>query len=626
MTTSVDVRLLVGVACILLVLSLCLAAYLRSTWTARFRTAVTLYAASLASLVLSAFGVFLSQTAPFILSTTLLITGAHFGIVLAYLSIHETLRPHRRLRALLGVAALICLGQTLLAALFHQAALLIITSSVVNTAVGVLAGAHLWIVASTTSPRIRLLISAPFFLIGSAYCLRLALLAVTDPADWFVMASSVIAFVLGLASLYVGFALIILREAALADDLRLAREQTEEAMRQRTRFFSQINHELRTPLNGILGLTRMLSAHVQGDAGAKTLRDLQSSASLLKTVVDDVLHFAKLESDAVQLESIAFDLSDVLGSLVTQYHALASENGVTVRHDPLSAPAGWRIGDPMRLTQILHNILANAVKFTAKGEIVISVRQAADDRLAISIVDSGIGMDPDQLRALFVPFQQASASTARQYGGTGLGMSIVRMLVDAMGGQITVDSSPGQGTRVDLTLPMERAAPPLSKNNQDTASAQVPPPAPPLNATPGGLHVLCADDDEINRLVLQAFLAEIGFAPVMAGSGAEAITLARENAFDVYLIDINMPGMGGVETLAALRMTETEGRDAPRHGLPPLAVAVTANVMEADVKAYIAAGFDAHLPKPIVFEDLTAMLARAQDRQQTAPHSAARSR
>lgn len=602
MTTSVDIRLLVGIACTLLVMSLCLAAYLNRTWTERFQRAVNLYGASLGSLTLSALGVFLSQTAPFVVSTTLLISGAHFGIVLGYLSVHEALRPHRGLRTALGVAATLCLAQVVLAVIFHDAALLIATSSVVNGLVGFLAATHLWKLASVTAPRLRLLIAAPFYLVGCAYVVRLALLAATDPTKLFVMASSVVAFTLGLMSLYLGFSLIILREAALSVDLRRAREQAEEAMRQRTRFFSQINHELRTPLNGILGLTRMLSAHVQGDTGARTLKDLQSSAALLKTVVDDVLDFAKLESDAVRLESIAFDIEEVIGGMVTQYETLAAEKGVTLRFEPSPDPLGWRMGDPMRLTQILHNILANAVKFTSAGQITVSVRRAEGDAVALSIADTGIGMDDDQLGSLFEPFRQASASTARRFGGTGLGMSIVRMLVDAMDGRITVQSRPGQGTRVDLILPLALTAAPLADAGPESATM-----APTM--AHGPLRILCVDDDEINRLVLQALLAELSIDAAMAASGAEAVAMARDGLFDVYLIDINMPEMGGVETLAALR-----GIDAMRNGPAPFAVAVTANVMQDDVQSYLRAGFDAHLPKPIVFDDLSNMLHRAQTR------------
>lgn len=602
MTTSVDIRLLVGIACTLLVLSLCLAAYLHRTWTERFHRAVTLYGASLASLTVSAAGVFLSQTAPFVLSTTLLISGAHFGIVLGYLAVHEALHPHRRLRPVLGGAAALCLLQGVLSVAFQDAVLLIFTSSVVNGLVGIGAGIHLWAVASATAPRLRLLISAPFYLIGSAYLLRLALLASTDPAELFVMASSVIAFVLGLAALYLGFALIILHGAALADDLRRAREQAEEAVRQRTRFFSHINHELRTPLNGILGLTRMLSSHVQGDAGARMLKDLQSSAALLKTVVDDVLDFAKLDSAAVRLESIAFDMGDVMGGVVTQYQTLAAEKGVTLRFELAPDPLGWRTGDPLRLTQILHNILANSVKFTSVGTITVEVCSVGGDAVAFCIADTGIGMDDDQLRLLFEPFMQASASTARRFGGTGLGMTIVRMLVDAMGGTISVQSAPGQGTRVDLTLPLTKAAAPHPKAAPDeTRRTQT--------IGLGALRILCADDDEINRLVLQAFLAELNIDTVMAASGAEAITLAHAARFDAYLIDINMPDLGGVETLAALR-----GIDALREGPAPFAVAVTANVMQDDVRSYLHAGFEAHLPKPIMFEDLSAVLLQAQNR------------
>ena len=601
MTTSVDIRLLVGIACTLLVLSLCLAAYLQGAWTERFRRAVTLYGASLASLAAAAGGVFLSQTAPFVVSTFMLITGAHFGIVFAYLAVHEALQPQRRIRPILITAALLCLAQGVLSVLFRDAAMLILTSSLVNGTVSFLACARLWALASTVSPRIRLLITAPFVLIGMAYILRLGLMAASDPTDWFILASSVIAFTLGVASLYLGFALIIIRESALSHDLRMAREQAEEAMRQRTRFFSQINHELRTPLNGILGLTRVLSTHIEGPAGHKTLKDLQSSAALLKTVVDDVLDFAKLDSDSVRLESIAFDLTETIGAVVAQYHTLAAEKGVTLHYNPASDPQCWRKGDPTRLTQILHNILANAVKFTAAGEIVVTVRCAQEGNITLSVTDSGIGMDADQLRSLFVPFRQAAASTTRQFGGTGLGMSIVRMLVDAMGGVITVHSTAGTGTRVELTLPMPTTEPPLPLTGPETVA----------RPTTGhaALQILCADDDDINRLVLQAFLKELAIDPAMAASGAEAIARAQDTLFDAYLIDINMPGMGGVETLAKLREIDAR-RDRPS----PLAVAVTANVLQQDVHAYLAAGFDAHLPKPIMFEELSAVLHRAAGR------------
>jgi hypothetical protein len=211
-------------------------------------------------------------------------------------------------------------------------------------------------------------------------------------------------------------------------------------------------------------------------------------------------------------------------------------------------------------------------------------------------------MDDDQLGSLFEPFRQASASTARRFGGTGLGMSIVRMLVDAMDGKITVQSRPGQGTRVDLILPLALTAAPLADAGPESAAM-----APTM--AHGPLRILCVDDDEINRLVLQALLAELSIEAAMAASGAEAVAMARDALFDVYLIDINMPEMGGVETLAALR-----GIDALRNRPAPFAVAVTANVMQDDVQSYLRAGFDAHLPKPIVFDDLSNMLHRAQTR------------
>ncbi|NBE08337.1 ATP-binding response regulator [Paragemmobacter ruber] len=598
MTTSVDIRILVAVACILLFFSACLATFLRGAWTERFRQAASLYAASLGALLIAAMGVFLSRDAPFVVSAALIIAGAHFSIVLAYLSLYGSLRPHPAAGLVVLIAGLICLAQCVLAVLYRDAPLLIITTSVVNAVVGLLAAGSLWAAVARTSPRNRLLVAAPFFMVSAAYAMRLVVLASTDPGAWFVVASSLIAFVLAGTSLYIGFALIILRESALSDALRQARAESDAILQQRTRLFSQINHELRTPLNGIVGLTRVLARHVADEDGKRTLRDLQSSAALLKTVVDDVLDFAKLDNGALELEHLPFNLAEVAEAMATQYRALASERGVALRLELAPDMPPWRRGDAMRLRQILHNLLANAVKFTSAGEIVLSVAPSGEEGVRLAVADTGIGMSAEQLAHLFEPFRQATAGTARQFGGTGLGLSIVNMLVTAMGGRIAVDSAPGSGTRMEVTLPLPATeAPPVTQS-------EPPQPAPRAGA---GLRLLCADDDEINRMVLEALLIELGVTPVMADGGPDMIEKARAQRFDAYLIDINMPGMNGVETLAALRRAAAEeGR------VPPIAVAATANVMAEDIRAYLDAGFDAHLPKPIVFDDLAKLLQRVR--------------
>lgn len=596
MATSVDIRILVAVACILLIFAVGLVAFLRGAWTDRFRSAANYFAGSLAALLVSAVGVFLSQDAPMVVSAALIISGAHFGIVFGCLSLHEALGSRPRTGAVLGLAGAVCLCQALLAAYFHSVQLLVLSTSVVNALLGLVAAGSFWSLPPGPSRRNRLLASAPFFLIACAYGARLLVLQTAEPEQWFVLASSIIAFVLAAASLYLGFALIILRESALSDALRRAQAESEEVLLQRTRLFSQMNHELRTPLNGIVGLTRVLSGHVVDEKGARTVRDLQASVALLKTVVDDVLDFAKLDSGALVVEAVDFHLAELVEGIASQYGALAAEKAVVVRVDAVADLVPWRRGDPMRLRQILHNILANSVKFTSAGEIAIGIDAPGDGQVRLRVSDTGIGMTEEQLGLLFEPFRQATASTARQFGGTGLGMSIVKMLVEALGGRIAVRSAPGAGTTVEVVLPLAEAEAPEVPDAPlaaDTAD----------HALPKGLRILCADDDEINRLVLEAFLVELGVAPVMAASGEEAIARARGGSFDVYLIDINMPEMGGMETLAALREI-----DRGRPGRRPLAVAVTANVMAEDIRSYLQSGFDAHLPKPIAFEELRDLL------------------
>ena len=357
-----------------------------------------------------------------------------------------------------------------------------------------------------------------------------------------------------------------------------------------------MNHEIRTPLNGILGLSEMLRPHLPDGEGAALLAELQSSGNLLLSIANEVLDFSKAEAGHVQLESLPIDLREVVQSATGQYRRLAASKNVTLRVDIDPQDFPLVLGDPTRLSQILHNLLSNALKFTRAGEIAIGLTRPQAGTVTISVSDTGIGMTQDQIRTLFLPFQQGSAETTRRFGGTGLGMSIVKMLVDAMDGQIRVESRPGRGTTIAMDLPLPDA-PRTSRPVPDTAADR------DTAADFANLSILCADDDPINRLVLQALLQMHGIEPVMAEDGHEAVRLACLQGFDAYMIDISMPGMDGVETLMTLR----EG-DSRAAGIQPMAVAVTANVMSEDVATYFAAGFDAHLPKPIRREDLDTIL------------------
>lgn len=597
---QIEFRLIVSVAATLTLVSFAFLTVLLGKRSDPFHRAALCYGGCLIGLLCAVVSVLLTEHLPFAASAACIIAGAHLAIILAYLGFREALGAPLPARPILGMAALICLAQGFLALATGDVGLLMLTSSLVNGLLGLMGCADILRLGSRHRRPARLLpalpFALPFALVGFAYLARLVLLLTGASAAELLTMTALIAFALGIASMTWGFALILLREAFLKNQLAESRQKAEAMVKQRTRFFAQMSHEIRTPLNGILGLTEILAPHVRGQEGRKLLADLRSSGSLLMSIVNEMLDFSKAEAGRIELESLPINLPTLIRTIASQYQAIGASKGVDVNVDIRPTIFPTVLGDPTRLNQILQNLLGNAMKFTSSGSIHVELVHDSQGAVALSVRDTGIGMTEAQIETLFMPFQQAAADTARHFGGTGLGMSIVKMLVDAMDGAILVESRPGRGTCVSVRLPLHAA--PLA-----------PPPEPeePVSttkmATAGHLRILCADDDHINRLVLQAMLETYGIDPVMAEDGHDAVRRAAGNRFDAWLIDISMPGMDGLETLATLRERYGNGADPP-----PLAVAVTANVLAEDVGSYLAAGFDRHLPKPISRPELEAAL------------------
>lgn len=599
MSTQIDISLLVSMSAVLTMISLVLVGYLLRTASGRFRGAVYWYAGSTVSLMIAVLGVMTLEHLPFALNAVLIIAGAHCGIVFAYAAFRHASYARVHWLWVILVPALTSLAQGALALFYHDISMLMVTSSVVNGLFGLFAAADISRLTRQTDRWGALLLSLPFAFIGLTYLGRMVLVLQPTGNAPLLTSTAAIAFVLGVSSAYWGFALIVQREAILNIQLRDARLKAENMDRQRAQFFAQMNHEIRTPLNGIIGVTELLKPHVDKPEAVALLNELQNSGNLLLSIVNEVLDFSKVEAGQVQLEILPLDLKSLLESSVAHYRRVAAGKDVVLTLDIHPDPTPLVMGDPMRLNQILHNILSNALKFTRSGEIGVRLIRQPDGVISLHVSDTGIGMTQEQLASFFVPFQQASADTARRFGGTGLGMSIVKMLVDTMGGQIRVDSQPGRGTTISINLPLAEA--PVVLNTQDGQVL-----APEQAAWQGrceALAILCADDDPINRMVLKAMLESYGVRPVMAEDGHEAVRLAGLQRFDAYLIDISMPGMDGVETLSTLR----EG-DRNRHGPKPLAIAATANVLRDDVDAYLSSGFDTHLPKPILRDDIETVL------------------
>jgi signal transduction histidine kinase/ActR/RegA family two-component response regulator len=384
--------------------------------------------------------------------------------------------------------------------------------------------------------------------------------------------------------------------AAALDRAREKEAEAEAANRAKTVFLATMSHEIRTPLNGVLGMVQVMELDALSVAQRDRLRIVRESGEALTTILNDVLDLSKIEAGRLELETIAFDLGDLLNTSHQTFAMLAAEKGLA-QHLRIAADAqGVYRGDPGRLRQVVHNLLSNAVKFTAKGEVTLSAARSGD-RVTITVTDSGPGFATDQHDKLFGRFVQLDASTTRRHGGAGLGLAICRELCALMGGEIEVESRPGLGSTFTITLPLVYVGPPGSPT--DVIAADLPTSRSPL-------RILAAEDNRTNQLVLRAMLQQAGIEPVVVDDGAQAVQAWRAREWDAILMDIHMPVMDGLTALAEIRRLEAEaGR-----GHTPI-IALTANAMSHQVADLLAAGMDDHVSKPISVAQLFEALDRA---------------
>ena len=392
----------------------------------------------------------------------------------------------------------------------------------------------------------------------------------------------------------------VTRRVLLERKLKRAMRHAENAARAKAQFLANMSHEIRTPMNGVLGFADLLCQMKLEDDAAHYAEMIVSSGRSMMMLLNDILDISKIESGQLVLSYEKTDLGKLAEDCVRLHQTGADRKDVRLS---LACEPGLPrrvVTDPLRLRQILLNLIANAVKFTENGSVEVSV-QCEGERLAISVEDSGIGIDPARLEQIFDPFTQEEASTTRRFGGTGLGLSISRQLCELLGGTLTVDSMPGVGSRFTLRIPLEEVpAEDAGADRKAAGAASV-----PLRS---GARVLLAEDHDVNRMLVTAMLEQLGQRVEAAHDGLEAVSMALDAAegdapFDLVLMDVQMPGCDGY---SATRMIRQGGLSQGR--LP--IVALTANAFPEDVAAARDAGMQAHLAKPLVFEELAAALAR----------------
>ncbi|MFN8543768.1 MAG: ATP-binding protein [Candidatus Binatia bacterium] len=382
-------------------------------------------------------------------------------------------------------------------------------------------------------------------------------------------------------------------------DLLAARDAAEIAARTKADFLASMSHEIRTPLVGVLGSLDLIDMQGLGEQDRDLLGIARRSAEGLLTIINDILDFSKIDSGNLMLEAIDFDLESVLADVVAAVHPAALLKGLEIGIDREPGVPRWLHGDPVRLRQVLLNLVGNAVKFTEKGRVGVVVTATATDHdvlLRLRIDDTGIGIPPDRLDAVFESFSQVDSSTTRRYGGTGLGLAIARRLTALMGGRLEVESTVGVGTAFTLTARVGRG--------QVPAAPEVAVPRAAVTA-PGArrARVLLAEDNPVNQVITRNMLERLGATVEVVADGAAAVTAALADHFDLVLMDLHMPVMDGVAAAEAIRAAETAGGRVA-------IVALTASVLEQDRERCRAAGMDDFLGKPVSMGTLRATLQR----------------
>lgn len=388
------------------------------------------------------------------------------------------------------------------------------------------------------------------------------------------------------------------------NQLEVATEELAKSTKAKSEFLATMSHEIRTPMNAILGMTHLLKQDSPRKDQIEPINILDFSGKTLLSLIDDVLDFSKIEAGKIEFESIQFELDKLINVIMESFKATASNKGIELKNEIAEDIPNILIGDPARLTQILNNLMSNALKFTEEGEVKVEVHLVSDYddavTLSFSIIDTGIGIEEERVDSIFESFTQASQNTKRLFGGTGLGLTISKQLVELQGGTISVDSEEGEGSTFMVELTFDKG----------NATAEVKEPADKEADAHGitGLKVLLAEDNVVNQKVMIRFLERWNIEMEVVNNGEEALEVLKHSNFDVILMDLQMPRMDGYEATEQIRKLD----DPYKRNIPIIALTAAA-LKEVREKVY-AAGMNDFVTKPFNPVDLEQKLFNYAER------------